>query len=213
MNASRPVAGIILAGGRSRRMGVDKATLDWHGQPLLNHVVKVLAPQVSPLVLAVKPDQDGTDLLLPAVTICPDETSYQGPLLAFQHAQLLVPRSCPVFLTGCDYPCLSGDIVETLHSRLGTFDAVVPRVGGHAHPLLAVYQPSIRLALDAVIKAGKQSMKALLDVLEVRWIDDEEWATLDPHQTILRNVNTPEDYADALEACGPGHATRGPAAP
>jgi molybdenum cofactor guanylyltransferase len=190
-----PTAGLILAGGQSRRMRRDKATLDWHGRPLLRHVVDQLAA-LSPLIALAGPEQTLPDLP-PEVQVCRDPLPFQGPLVALRNGLMELNPSDTVFLTGCDYPFVSSAVVNFLTERLSDHNAVVPRVQSQAHPLLAVYRLPLLPTVQRLLDKGARSLHALLDVLDVRWIEDDEWSSFDATMRVLTNLNTPGEYEQA----------------
>jgi molybdopterin-guanine dinucleotide biosynthesis protein A len=194
-----PLTGIILAGGQSSRMGQAKGWLPWGEQTLLQHVAGSLAPGLSPLIVV---GGKGNELppLPPGAIIAHDAEPDQGPLLGFQAGLFLAPIDRPIFLTGCDYPFINWDIVRHLATDLKGFDAVVLRDHEQAHPLVAIYQPGIETMVAKTIASGRRSLHALLERLQVRWIENEEWRQVDPSGRVLWNVNTPEEYQAALIA-------------
>jgi molybdenum cofactor guanylyltransferase len=195
---SPPTAGLILAGGQSRRMDRDKATLDWHGRPLLRHVVDQLA-SLSPLIVLAGPEQQLPELPL-AVKISRDPLPFQGPLVALRNGLSELNSSDAAFVTGCDYPFVSSAVVNFLAERLGEYDAVVPRVQSQAHPLLGFYRLPLLPTVQRLLDQGVRSLHALLDVLDVRWVKDEECSSFDPSMSVLTNLNTPGEYAQAHRA-------------
>lgn len=193
-----PLAGIILAGGRSSRMGQAKVWLPWGKQTLLQHIANMLRPHVDPLIVVGGQRQELPSLPTGAI-LAYDAEADQGPLVGLLAGLLLVPDR-PVFVTGCDYPFIDGRVVNHLAAELKDFDAVVPRWHGQAHPLVAVYRAGIRPMVEATMANGKRSLHALLGLLHVRWVEDEEWRGLDPSGRMLWNVNTAEEYQAALAA-------------
>jgi molybdenum cofactor guanylyltransferase len=196
MTPPRPIAGLVLTGGRSRRMGQDKAWLDWQGKPLLRHIIEQLAPRLDPLVVVAAAGQS-LPQLPNGVSIQRDPEPFQGPLVAISHSLETVPQNLPIFLTGCDYPGVGAAAVDFLAERLEGHDAVVPRIGGQAHPLFALYQIPLSPVIQAILDCGRRDFHALLEVLNVRCVEAEEWTLLDPAGHMLRNLNTPEDYGQA----------------
>jgi molybdopterin-guanine dinucleotide biosynthesis protein A len=192
------LAGIILAGGQSSRMGQSKVWLPWGEQTLLQHIASTLRPQVDPLIVVGGQGQE-LPALPPGAILAYDAEADQGPLVGLLAGLLLAPDRS-VFVTGCDYPFIVGEVVTQLAAELKDFDAVVPRWQGQAHPLVAVYRAGIRPMVEATRANGKRSLHALLGLLHVRWVEDEEWRELDPSGRMLWNVNTPEEYQAALTA-------------
>lgn len=176
-------------------MGIDKASLNWQGRPLLRWLVEVLTPVLSPLLVVARPGQD-LPALPSGVEVIHDAIPDQGPLAALCHAWP-VALAGHVFVTGCDYPFLTADVPKLLADLIHAHDAAVPRIGGQTQPLLALYRTTVFDTLSEITARGGRSMAALLDALDVRWVEDREWAVLDPGGRVAWNVNTPSEYEQA----------------
>jgi molybdenum cofactor guanylyltransferase len=191
-------AGIVLCGGASSRMGRPKADLVIDGESLLNRTVRMLRGLADPIILAAGPDQPIPPFSWP-VQIVRDAVPAAGPLAAFCGALAAIPIESPsVYLLGCDLPFLTPELLRLLDSQLAGADAAVPFVGGIWHPLAALYARRIQDRAASLLTAGKRSMWALLDVVNVAPLDEEQIRRFDPALRCLRNINTPEDFADAL---------------
>lgn len=177
------VAGLLLTGGASRRMGVDKASLVVDGVGLAQRTAGVLSAVVSP-ALEVGPGRTA----LPAVE---EALPGEGPLAAADAGfRALVERGHvgPVVVVGTDVPRLSAAVVHELaaHPSEGS---VVPLVAGRAQWLAARWSPrAVRRASELVLR-GERRMRALAD--DVVWLDGSEWADA------LTDVDTPADLRDA----------------
>jgi molybdenum cofactor guanylyltransferase len=195
-------AGIVLCGGRSSRMGLDKANLSIAGKALLARTVKTLAEVAKPIVVAAAADQ----LLPPLPTdtlIVRDFEPEKGPLPAFARALAAIPSDCTcTYLLACDLPFLTVQFLRFLAERPTQADAVVPHVAGLWHPLTALYRQAVRSTAERILASGRRRMLDLIDAIPVDRIDAEELRPIDPELHCLRNVNTPEDYAAALRELG-----------
>ena len=192
------ISAIVLCGGRSQRMGQSKAWLELAGMPLLLRTVQTLAAVADRVIIAAAPEQQ-----LPAlptnVLVARDPSPNEGPLAAFAAALSQIDDSTQsVFLTGCDLPFLTADVVRYVAGRMGEASAAVPYVDGRWHPLLAVYRSDVRPIAERLISDGRRRMIDLIEAIDVVRIDPAELRTVDPALRSLRNVNTPEDYAAAL---------------
>jgi molybdopterin-guanine dinucleotide biosynthesis protein A len=183
-------AGIVLAGGRSSRMGAPKAGLEWHGSTLLAHVADVVGRAAGPVVVVRAPGQE-----LPAlsgVRVVEDAREGRGPLEGLRAGlRALDPRVEAAYVAAVDLPFLPPAAVRrALEALAGGAGAAVPRAGGRAHPLAAAYRPPTALpAAEALLAEGRSRMGDLLERLEVAWLDEAPEALL--------NLNTPADYARA----------------
>jgi molybdenum cofactor guanylyltransferase len=185
---------IILAGGRSSRMGSPKALLPFDGEPLIVHLVQRLAPMFSEVIVVAAPGQVLPDL--PA-TVVRDEVAYQGPVGGLSYG-LRAAAGEFAFVTSCDSAFLQSAVVSYLLSLKDDVDAVVPRWERRVQPLLAVYRRSILPQLEARVAGGELRAAAVLDKLRTRTVDEEELRAVDPEGLSFFNMNTPSDYHAAL---------------
>lgn len=185
----------VLAGGRSSRMGRDKASLEIGGRTLLGGLLEVLDrtfPRVA-LVMGAPREGDpaGREYLHDTV---PD----QGPIGGLA-AALDWCGADYLFLIACDMP-FPDPLLMRLMADAPDAAMVVPEAGGRLHPLHARYARSMRGRVAAAIAAGRRSMGALFDASTDVKITEAvmELHGVDPARA-LRNVNTPGEYADALK--------------
>lgn len=206
MNAQPPdianVAGIVLCGGQSRRMGRPKAWLPFGEEVLLQRVVRVLSQVVAPVVVVSAAGQE-LPRLPPEVIITNDEHEALGPLAGLAAGLRAVPESTEaVFLSACDAPLLKPEFVREMIDRLGTHGIAIPREGRYHHPLAAVYRRSLESHVRTLIAAERLRPVFLLENARVCEIDVEDLRGVDPNLDSLRNSNTPEEYRAVLAAAG-----------
>ena len=183
-------AGIVLAGGRSSRMGTPKAGLEWHGSTLLAHVAGLVGAAAGTVVVVRAPGQELPGL--PAgVRVTEDAREGRGPLEGLRTGlRALEPEVEAAYVAAVDLPFLTpGAVRRALGALVEGAQAAVPRAGGRAHPLAAAYRPAVLPVVDALLAEGRARMGDLLERLEVAWLEE------DPR--VLRNLNTPSDYARA----------------
>jgi molybdenum cofactor guanylyltransferase len=185
---------IILAGGRSSRMGTPKALLSFDGEPLIVHLVRRLAPVFGEVIVVAAPDQVLPNL---CVTTVRDEVAYQGPVGGIAYG-LRAAAGEFAFVTSCDSVFLRLAVVSYLLSLKDDVDTVVPRWGGRVQPLLAVYRRSILPQFEAQIASGELRAAAVLDKVRTRTVGEEEIRAVDPEGLSFFNMNSPRDYYDAL---------------
>jgi molybdopterin-guanine dinucleotide biosynthesis protein A len=183
------VCAVVLAGGQSRRMGVNKALLEIDGKPLIRILIDRILPVTERILISSNDSQSYSFLDFPVI---PDHFPGNGPLAGFHSAMLYT--TCPLYIIlACDLPNLKTALLRSLVDLAEGFDAAVPRTAdGIIHPLCAVYRrtclPSIERALAR--GANKVIRTFLDDRLAVRWITPEEGRFEDAD---LANINTPED--------------------
>lgn len=188
MTTEVPLAAIILAGGASRRMGRDKATLQFDGTTLVERTVNTLKARCAPVFVVAAPGQ-----ALPPLDaeVLRDEIRGVGPLLATGRGLRAAAEAGRelAFVAAVDMPLLTTDIIDELVGpavRLGA-DGVLPW-DGRDHYLAGIYRTSLAGVVDELIAAGERSMRALIDRVDTHRI-------VMPEQPALTNVNTAADLA------------------
>ena len=194
---------IVLAGGRSSRMGTPKALLPFDDTPLIEHVVATLRRLFDEVVVVAAPRQD---LPTMPVTLVRDEVEYQGPVAGIYHG-LRAAGGDMSFVTSCDSAFLNVALISHLVSEIPGHDVVVPHWEGRYQPLHAVYRRSVAPLLAEQLARGELRPVYLFDRVRTRRIDEEEIRRFDPDGSSFFNMNTPEDYAEALRRWARTRAT------
>jgi molybdopterin-guanine dinucleotide biosynthesis protein A len=192
---------IILAGGRSRRMGTDKALLPVQGRPVIERILHGLKGWGEPLVVTNRPEAY-RHLGVPLVA---DRYPGKGPLAGI-HAGLSRSRHRINLVAACDMPFVSRAVADVLLARLDGYDASVPRMEGRTHPLFAVYTKECLEPLEASLEAGELSAVRFLSRIRTQFVDREAIAAAADPDLALFNMNDPADYrrAERVEAGGNG---------
>lgn len=185
---------VVLAGGRSSRMGRPKALLPFDDQPLISHVVATLGALFDDIVVVAAP---GQDLPVMPVTLVRDEVAYQGPVGGICYG-LRAARGEICFVTSCDSAFLNASLIAHLVSRMPEHDVVVPYWQGRLQPLHAVYRRSVLPLLERQLTRGELRPVYLFDQVRTRRVDEDEIRRFDPEGASFFNMNTAEDYTEAL---------------
>jgi molybdopterin-guanine dinucleotide biosynthesis protein A len=190
---------IILAGGDSQRMGSDKANLMLGEQTLLQHVIAKMQHVFPGVIISVR--QPRPEIDLPQVSDEPNKGGMPwvgGPLAGL--AACLGHVTTPwIFLVGCDMPFVVPALVELLGNYRSNNQAVVPVVQGHPQPLAAFYASSCLGAIRAHLAGGgKKSLRAVLQKLQVRYVDEKELLEADPALRSFFDLDTPQDVTNAI---------------
>jgi molybdopterin-guanine dinucleotide biosynthesis protein A len=198
MTAALAVGGMVLCGGQSKRMGRPKAWLPLGDELMLPRVVRLLSMAVRQIVVVAAPEQEIPPL--PAdVLIVRDEEKGRGPLqglaagLAASAGKVEV-----VYASSCDVPFLQPLFVRRLIELLGEQHICVPRVGDYHHPLAAVYRCAVLPTVRRLLAEDRLRPFFLFEAEPTRVVEAAELADVDPTFQTLRNLNTPEDYEQAL---------------
>ena len=202
---SERVAGlgaVVLAGGFSTRMGRDKASLPFGGEPMLSRVLRALADACADVVVVSRRGQ-----ALPLAPLLPpdtrlvhahDEVEGRGPLAGLA-AGLAASRAERVYASSCDVPFLGPEFVRAVDAALGARDVAIPCVAGRHHPLAAVYRRSAAAPAVADLLADDRLRPVfLLERLPHVELSPAELESADPGLSSLENGNTPDDLARLL---------------
>lgn len=194
--------GVVLCGGKSSRMGRDKATLPFGDETMLMRVTRILAQVVDPIVVVAAPDQPLTELGVP-VTYVRDRVPDRGPLegLAVGIDALKDDVDC-VYATSCDVPLLVADFVRYLTRVIGDHEIAVPKEEKYFHPLAAVYRVSVLPKIEELLSADRLRPMFLFNAVETLAIPVSQLTKVDPQLTTLMNLNSPDDYVNALGIAG-----------
>jgi molybdopterin-guanine dinucleotide biosynthesis protein A len=202
MTASLSVAGLVLCGGRSSRMGLPKLALPFGPELMLPRVVRLLSEIVEPVIVVAAPDQEIPPLPGRAELIR-DAGGGRGPMEGLAAGlRAHSGRADAAYVTGCDVPLLVPDFVRRMIDMLGDVEIAVPEIDGFPHPLAAVYRTRIVPQVEQLLAAGRLRPVFLFDSVSTRRVTAEELRDIDPELRTLQNLNRPEDYLAALAAAG-----------
>ena len=192
----------MLAGGKSTRMGVAKATLPFGPETMLQRVVRLLSMVVSPIVVVAARDQELPELP-PATLVTRDEREGRGPLEGLRAGLKTLPVTVDAaYATSCDVPLLVPAFVERMIELRGDADIAVMEIEGFTHPLSAVYARATLPRVEALLAEDRLRPAFLFESVRTRRVKPEEMVVADPQLTTLRNLNTREDYLAALVEAG-----------
>jgi len=188
------MAGFILAGGASSRMGRDKALLEIGGLPLLVRTARLLEPLVANVTVIGPPERYAAL----GLRVVPDDTTAVGPLAGLATA-LRISRSEWNLVVGCDLPYLSAQWLEWLMARAlaSRADALVPETSRGLEPLCAIYRARCASAVAAAIARGERKVIDVVAKLALEKLRPDEWQAIDAEGALFKNMNTPADYEEA----------------
>jgi molybdopterin-guanine dinucleotide biosynthesis protein MobB len=196
---------IVLAGGKSKRMGADKALIEWQGKPLLWQIVERFQRAGFSVIVAGGPYEWAQRLKGSPAPVVADLPAHEGfgPLAGIEAGLLSIktqpPVPCPVShvpligVVACDLPFADPNLLSWLAGQIGDADAVVPIVDGEPQPLHAVYARSCLPHLVAQLESQDKSVKSFLKRLKVVWVSEEEWQKVADPICLKAHLNEPED--------------------
>jgi molybdopterin-guanine dinucleotide biosynthesis protein A len=181
--------GFVVAGGRSLRMGRDKALLPWAASTLLDDAIVRLRLVCPDVRILCGPVPRYGDRGVPLVT---DRIDGAGPLAGLE-AALVAAAGRPVLVLGVDLPFVTTATLAFLLGRLDGADAAVPAPEQMPQPLCAAYSPSCLPAVQARLAAGERRMTSFWSDVSVRRLASSDFAPFGDPRDLFRNLNTPED--------------------
>lgn len=195
--AAVQVTGAIIAGGSSRRMGVDKRGLLVQGIPLLQRVASALAVVSDELLIACRRDSPPEQALLTPLgaRLVFDRLTEAGPLAGLE-AALAAACGKLVVVAAADMPWIEPAVLRLLLDearREPETDAVTIRTGRGPEPLLCVYRPRVLPTVTRLLDGDQRRMHALLAAIAVREIPPSTWRAADPSGRTAVNLNAPAD--------------------
>ena len=188
------VTGAILAGGKSRRMGRNKALLPLGGKPVVQRLVVQFEEMFEETMLIAN---DPELYQVYSSKIVPDIFPGKGPLAGL-HAALNGAKNDWVFLTACDTAFVQTEVVMGMAElRKGT-DAVLAETEDGLQPLNAFYSRRCLPFIENRLRTGKFKMISFHSDVKIRIVQPLELPQWDPDTRTFWNMNTPEDYEEAL---------------
>lgn len=181
---------IILAGGKSSRIGEDKAFLEFEGKRLVEWVITSLKEVGEEIIIVANEPEKFNSLGLKVVK---DVLPGIGPLVGL-YSGLLSSHLEYNFVCGTDMPFLSPSLIKYMLGQGQGCDVVLPRIGSRVEPLCAVYKRSCLSSIAEVIKEGeKLSLRSFFDRVKIRYIKEDEVIPFGLPKKLFFNINTRED--------------------
>ncbi|MEK7236868.1 MAG: molybdenum cofactor guanylyltransferase [Nitrospirota bacterium] len=185
------VTGVLLAGGKSRRMGEDKRYLVVGEQTLLERGLAVLRSIFQEVLVVIAQDSPPLDVEARVVRdLVPDCGSLGGLYTGL--TQATTPY---IFVVACDMPFLDPAVIAQFTSRRDTADIVMAKLAARLHPMHALYSKQCLPVVEQMIRARQLKIQEMVSQssLHVRYVTEADLRILDPSGRSFQNVNTPED--------------------
>lgn len=186
------VTGVILAGGKSSRMGSNKALLPYRGGRFIEAIYRQLSPLFEEVLVVTNSPEQYAFLGCRMVS----DLYHDMGALAGLHAGLAHSRTPHIFAVACDMPYLSDAVIRTLVARRHQSDVIIPDGEKGLEPLHAVYCRSCLPAMEAALQTGKRRLISFFPEVQVTTVPGDTIRFVDPHLDSFRNINTPADYYD-----------------
>jgi len=196
------ISAFILGGGASSRMGAEKGLLEFANESLVLRTARLLEPLVHEVIVVGKPELYAglglrviPDRIFGAGT---ESNAVRTPLVGIATALSLTASPWNLILA-CDLPYLTPEWVEWLFDRAANTGAqiVMPRTPRGLEPLAALYRQECAAPIVAALEGGIRKVTDGVVRLRVEYVEEADWAALDPDHRVLNNMNSPEDYLEA----------------
>lgn len=192
------MTGVILAGGENTRMGLNKALLKINTQTIIEHIVDVIKPLFSEILVVTNSPEDFEFLKLKLVR---DVTSTRGSLIGI-YSGLIHSKTHYNFFFACDMPFVNPDLVKFMIGKSESYDVVIPKGKSGLEPLHAIYSKSCIDPIKDQLSRGNPKIIDFFPQVKVKLIDQSTITRFDPEQICFFNVNTRADYLKALTIGG-----------
>src|SRR5699024_1094392 len=187
------VCGVILAGGKSSRMGTNKALLEIKEKTAIEHIVEELFYVSNQLIVVTNQPDEYTFLDLPLVS---DRYKDKGPLAGIETAMHHV-KAETFIISACDMPFIKWEIYQYLYDQLHEYDAVVPIYDNQLHPLSGIYRKKALPTIQKQIKNNNLKVKSFFKGLNVHYVDLFNGFTEGQVEKHFFNMNHPSQYIQA----------------
>ncbi|MCL6472295.1 MAG: formate dehydrogenase accessory sulfurtransferase FdhD [Firmicutes bacterium] len=183
---TKDMGAIILAGGKSSRMGRDKVAVLFRGEPLLIRVIRILKEMFGEVIVVKNQD---IPFELDVSKVVQDEVPYQGPLGGIA-AGLKASSYETNLVVAVDMPLISPQVVGYLAGLTGEADVVVPKTGDGLEPLFAFYSKRCLPAIEKTLKDGERKVISFFPHIKLRVVNYAEVSHLDGADKTFVNINT-----------------------
>jgi len=202
MEGTTNISGIILSGGKSSRMGKNKAFIEIDGIPIIQRILTLFKTLFSEIIIVTNEVELFQNF---EAKVHRDLIPGQGALGGL-YTGIYYSSFPHAFCVACDMPFLKGSVIRYLIHKVEDHDVVVPRTGDGLEPLHAIYSKN---CLDPIRKIMEHKQFKVLDfypMVKVNIVEESEFRSLDPARESFLNVNTPEELRLVKK---PKHATQG----
>jgi molybdopterin-guanine dinucleotide biosynthesis protein A len=187
---------IILAGGKSSRLGRSKALQVIESKSLIQWVVDRLATFSTEIIIATAHGEAIPCSSAVRIKTVADTYPGKGPLVGI-YSGLIASSSSRAIVVGCDTPFLSVGLLEYMTQTLAEFDVALPRIGEMIEPLCAVYSKNCVAPIQKLLEQNELRISKLLSMVKVRYIKEDEINSFDPEHLSFFNINSQADLERA----------------
>ncbi|MGI6468918.1 MAG: molybdenum cofactor guanylyltransferase [Syntrophomonadaceae bacterium] len=188
----------ILSGGKSSRMGINKALASLNGIKVIEYILARLKPYFDELLIVTNEPELYEKYPARVIT---DIFPRKGPIAGI-HAALMNTSRTEIFVLSCDMPFVNTDVINYMMERAADYDSVVPVIGGRLQPTAAVYNQSCVPLLTDCLKKDKLKLTRIFDDLNALYLDETDLARFGPVAEVFFNINDLAALDKAREIAG-----------
>lgn len=189
---------LILAGGENKRIPLIKGFIDIKGKRIIDANIEVLRDIFDRIILSTNNPELYFYLGVPMIG---DIYKYKGPMTGILSSLVSLGEE-EIFVTACDMPFIKPELIRyivDMWTKNRGWDAAIPVFNGKSQPLIGIYSRKIIKTMEDSIKTSKRSLRDFLKKRNVLYISEEEVRRIDPFGRSFVNINTMEDYKEALK--------------
>jgi molybdopterin-guanine dinucleotide biosynthesis protein A len=183
---------IILAGGKSSRLGRSKALQVIEGKNLIQWVIDRLATLSTEIIIATAHGEAIPCSSAVRTKTVADIYPGKGPLVGI-YSGLIASSSSRAIVVGCDTPFLSVSLLEYMTQICSTFDVIVPRINNKLEPLCAVYSKNCSSPIQSLLEQDELRIRKLFSMVKVKYVKEDEINRFDPEHLSFFNINSQAD--------------------
>ena len=187
---------IILAGGKSSRLGRNKALQVIEGKSLIQWVVDRLAILSTEIIIATAHGEAIPCSSAVRLKTVADIYPGKGPLVGI-YSGLIASSSPRAIVVGCDTPFLSVGLLEYMTQICSAFDVVIPRIKNKLEPLCAVYSKNCLVPIQELLEQDERRIRKLFSMVKVKYVEEDEINSFDPEHLSFFNINNQADLDKA----------------
>jgi molybdopterin-guanine dinucleotide biosynthesis protein A len=187
---------IILAGGKSSRLGRSKALQVIEGKNLIQWVIDRLATLSTEIIIATAHGEATPCSSAIKTKTVADTYPGKGPLMGI-YSGLMASSSSRAIVVSCDTPFLSVSLLEYMARICSIFDVVVPRIKNNLEPLCAVYSKNCLIPIRGLLEQDERRIRKLYSMVKVKYVEEDEINKFDPEHLSFFNINSQADLDKA----------------
>jgi molybdopterin-guanine dinucleotide biosynthesis protein A len=194
---SKDISAILLAGGKSSRLGTDKAKVKLDGESVMIQTIAEKLSLISDDIVVSTNGRRYEDITVP-VRWATDVTPGAGSLMGLYSGLLAVKHDYAIAVA-CDMPFINIELLKYMMSLPRDYDALLPRIGDNTEQLHSIYSKSCLPKMEKFLDSGRLKITAFIDEINVKYIPEEIIDRYDPQHLSFFNVNTAEQLKQAQD--------------